>query len=56
MQTSNRANYYFDCKAMQVAVATMRKLVGQESVGSPIPPPASCRGGRFMIVSLYLKR
>ncbi len=38
MQTSNRANYYFDCKAMQVAVATMRKLVGQESVTEAAPP------------------
>ena len=28
----NRANHYFDCEAMQVAVATMLKLVGQESV------------------------
>ena len=31
-QVRNRANHYFDCEAMQVAVATMLKLVGQESV------------------------
>ena len=37
MQTSSRANLYFDCEAMQVAVATMLKLVGQESVKDENP-------------------
>ena len=32
MQTSSRANLYFDCDSMQAAVATMLRLVGQESL------------------------
>ena len=39
-QVRNRANHYFDCEAMQVAVATMLKLVGQESVTAPEPQHA----------------
>ncbi len=37
MQTSFRANLYFDCEVMQAAVATMLKLVGQESVKDDNP-------------------
>ncbi len=31
-QIGDRPNHYLDCEAMQVAVATMLKLVGQESM------------------------
>ena len=34
-QIQNRANHYFDCEAMQVAVAAMLKLVGAESTAAP---------------------
>lgn len=36
-QVQNRANHYFDCEAMQVAAATMLKLVGSESVNDTPP-------------------
>lgn len=36
-QNRNRANHYFDCEAMQVAVASMLKLIGQENANEDGP-------------------
>jgi len=31
LQIGSRPNHYFDCEAMQIAAATMLKLIGREA-------------------------
>jgi hypothetical protein len=37
LQIGHRANHLWDCECMQVAAATMLKIIGREAVQEPEP-------------------